>query len=219
MLGEVGKAVCVYRGIPYAAPPVGNLRWKPPQPVTPWKGIRECTEFTHGRATLSATQPFLGLHTRVRDVRRLPLFKRRDAGEAKARASSCLVWIHGGGITSGTNSPDGVGDYMGAAGGYLTAPLPNHGVVVVTIQHRLGPIGYMAHPHLARNRPIIPLEITPARFNRALQWVQKNIAAFGGDPDRVTFFGQSGGGRKANWLVGSPLAQGLFQRAKIQAGF
>jgi para-nitrobenzyl esterase len=130
-----------------------------------------------------------------------------------------LVWVHGGGLTSGTDSPDGVGNYMGAAGGYLAAPLPNHGVVVVTIQHRLGPIGYMAHPALSAESP----HHTSGNYGQldliaALQWVQKNIAAFGGDPHKVTIFGQSGGGGKTSWLVGSPLAAGLFQRAKIQAG-
>ena len=131
-----------------------------------------------------------------------------------------LVFFHGGGITTGTNSPDGVGNYMGAEGGYLAAPLPNHGVVIVTIQHRIGPIGYMAHPALTAESP----NHASGNYGQldliaALQWVKKNIAGFGGDPHNVTIFGQSGGGSKTNWLMASPLSEGLFQRAKCQSGF
>ena len=131
-----------------------------------------------------------------------------------------LVWVHGGGINSGTDSPDDVGNYVGAAGGYLTAPLPNHGVVIVTIQHRIGALGYMAHPALTAESP----HNASGNYGQldliaALQWVKKNIAAFGGDPDNVTFFGQSGGGSKTNWLLASPLSEGLFQRAKCESGF
>ncbi len=220
LVGEIGKTVRVYRGIPYAAPPVGDLRWKPPQPVTPWVGIRECTEFTP-----MAAQPFQPLNPfwgnipesgMSEDVLYLNVV---TPAKHENERLPVLVWVHGGGLTTGTDSPDGVGNYMGAAGGYLAAPLPNHGVVVVTIQHRLGPIGYLAHPALTAESPYH----TSGNYGQldliaALQWVQKNIAAFGGDPHKVTFFGQSGGGAKTSWLVGSPLAAGLFQRAKIQAG-
>jgi para-nitrobenzyl esterase len=130
-----------------------------------------------------------------------------------------LVWVHGGGINTGTDSPDGVGNYMGAEGGYLAAPLPNHGAVVVTIQHRIGPLGYMAHPELTAESP----HHASGNYGQldliaSLQWVRKNIAAFGGDPHNVTFFGQSGGGSKTLWVLASPLAKGLLQRALVQAG-
>ena len=220
LLGEVGEAIRVYRGIPYAAPPVGNLRWKPPQPVTPWKGIRECTEFTPMAAQpFKPLNPFWGNIPESGMSEDILYLNVATPAKQKHERLPVLVWVHGGGLTSGTDSPDGVGNYMGAAGGYLAAPLPNHGVVVVTIQHRLGPIGYMAHPALSAESP----HHTSGNYGQldliaALQWVQKNIAAFGGDPHKVTFFGQSGGGAKTSWLVGSPLAAGLFQRAKIQAG-
>ncbi|MGB7572325.1 MAG: carboxylesterase family protein [Thermodesulfobacteriota bacterium] len=220
LLGEVGEAIRVYRGIPYAAPPVGNLRWKPPQPVTPWKGIRECTEFTPMAAQpFKPLNPFWGNIPESGMSEDILYLNVATPAKQKHERLPVLVWVHGGGLTSGTDSPDGVGNYMGAAGGYLAASLPNHGVVVVTIQHRLGPIGYMAHPALSAESP----HHTSGNYGQldliaALQWVQKNIAAFGGDPHKVTFFGQSGGGAKTSWLVGSPLAAGLFQRAKIQAG-
>ncbi len=219
-LGKPGEAVRVYRGIPYAAPPVGDLRWKPPQPVTPWKGIRESTEFTP-----MAPQPFAPLNPFWGDIPESGMSEDclylnvATPARHKHERLPVLVWFHGGGLTTGTNSPDGVYKYVGAEGGYLAAALPNHGVVIVTVQHRLGPIGYLAHPALSAESP----HHTSGNYGQldliaALQWVQRNIAAFGGDPHKVTIFGQSGGGAKTSWLVGSPLAAGLFQRAKIEAG-
>jgi para-nitrobenzyl esterase len=219
-LGEPGEAVRVYRGIPYAAPPVGDLRWKPPQPVTPWQGIRECTDFTPmAPQAFQPPNPFWG------DIPEsgisedcLYLNVATPAKHTNERLP-VLVWVHGGGLDTGTDSPDDVYKYIASEGGYLTAPLPNHGVVIVTIQHRLGPLGYMAHPALSAESP----NHTSGNYGQldliaALQWVQRNIAAFGGDPHNVTFFGQSGGGAKTSWLVGSPLAARLFQRALIQSG-
>jgi para-nitrobenzyl esterase len=219
-LGEPGEAVRVYRGIPYAAPPVGDLRWKPPQPVTPWEGIRECTEFTPMAPQPFATpNPFWGDIPESGMSEDCLYLNVATAAKHKHDRLPVLVWFHGGGLTTGTNSTDGVYKYLGAEGGQLAAALPNHGVVIVTVQHRLGPLGYLAHPALSAESP----NQTSGNYGQldliaALQWVQRNIAAFGGDPDNVTIFGQSGGGAKTSWLVGSPLAAGLFQRAKIQAG-
>ncbi len=220
LVGDPGKAVRIYRGIPYAAPPVGNLRWKPPQPVTSWEGIRECTTFTP-----VAPQPynppnfFWGCITESdmsEDV--LYLNVATPAKQMHDRLP-VLVWFHGGGINTGTNSPYGVGDYMGASGGYLTSPLPRHGVVLVTVQHRIGPLGFMAHPELTAESP----HHASGNYGQldliaSLQWVQRNIAAFGGDPHNITIFGQSGGGSKVLWLMSSPLAKGLFQKALVEAG-
>jgi para-nitrobenzyl esterase len=221
LLGEPGKAIHVYRGIPYAAPPVGDLRWKPPQPVTPWVGIRECTQFTP-MAPQPYNPPVLfygGIPESGMSEDCLYLNVATPAKHEHDRLP-VMVWFHGGGITSGTNSPDGVGNYLGAEGGWLTAPLPNHGVVLVTVQHRIGAFGYMAHPALTAESP----NAASGNYGQldliaSLQWVQRNIAAFGGDPDNVTIFGQSGGGAKVNWLMASPLAKGLFHRAICQSGF
>lgn len=220
LLGEPGKTVRVYRGIPYAAPPVGNLRWKPPQPVTPWEGIRECTKFTPmAPQTYQPPNPFWGsIPESGISEDCLYLNVVTPAKHANERLP-VMVWVHGGGINTGTNSPDGVYPYMAAEGGYLAAPLPNHGVVIVTVQHRIGPFGYMAHPELTAESP----EHASGNYGQldliaALQWVKKNIAAFGGDPHNVTFFGQSGGGSKTLWLMASPLAKGLFEKTLVQAG-
>ncbi len=221
LLGEVGETVRVYRGIPYAAPPVGNLRWKPPQPVTPWVGIRECTKFTPmAPQPFNPPNPFWGNIPESGMSEDCLYLNVATPAKHENERLPVLVWVHGGGITTGTDSPDGVGDYMGAAGGYLAPPLPNHGVVVVTIQHRIGPLGYMAHPALTAESP----HHASGNYGQldliaALQWVQKNIAAFGGDPHKVMFFGQSGGGAKTNWLMASPLSEGLFQGAKCESGF
>lgn len=219
LLGEVGKPVRVYRGIPYAAPPVGNLRWKPPQPVTPWEGIRECTKsspvapqtpypmsFFWGsipESGMSEDCLYLSVATPARHSHeRLPV----------------MVWFHGGGINTGTNSPDGAYPYF-AAEGASPAPLANKGVVIVAIQHRIGPLGYMAHPELTAESP----DHASGNYGQldliaALKWVKKNIAEFGGDPHNVTIFGQSGGGSKTLWLLASPLAKGLFQKALVESG-
>ena len=209
-IGEVGKKVHIYRGIPYAAPPVGDLRWRPPQPVRPWIGIRECTKFS-----LMAPQPwpaspvydsipesgmgedvlYLNVQTPAEHVYdRLPV----------------MVLFHGGGLTTGSvnrfsdNSP----------------PLPQHGVVSVVVQHRIGPFGYLAHPDLtAESSQHASGNYGQLDLIAALQWVQRNIAAFGGNPDNVTIWGHSGGGSKTNFLVASPLAKGLFHRAISEAGW
>jgi para-nitrobenzyl esterase len=219
LLGEPGKAVRIYRGIPYAAPPVGNLRWKPPQPVTPWEGIRECTDFTPMAPQPFPASFFYGCIPESGMSEDCLYLNVVTPARHKNERLPVLVWFHGGGINSGTNSTDDVYKYLGAEGGWNTAPLPNHGVVLVTVQQRLGALGYMAHPALSAESP----NHTSGNYGQldliaSLQWVQKNIAAFGGDPHNVTIFGESGGGAKTSWLIGSPLAAGLFERAKIQSG-
>jgi para-nitrobenzyl esterase len=221
LMGEVGESVRVYRGIPYAAPPIGDLRWKPPQPVTPWEGIRECTKFSPMAAQYPYPSSFFYGKIPERDISEDCLYLNviTPAKHANERLP-VMVWFHGGGLTSGTNSPASVGNYVGPAGSWNGPPLPNHGLVLVTVQHRLGPIGYMAHPALTAESP----QHASGNYGQldliaSLQWVQKNIAAFGGDPHRIMIIGQSGGGSKVNGLVASPLAKGLFHRAVCQSGF
>ncbi len=221
LMGEVGQYVRVYRGIPYAAPPIGDLRWKPPQPVTPWEGTRECTKFSPMAAQYPFPSSFFYGSIPERDMSEDCLYLNviTPAKHANERLP-VMVWFHGGGLTSGTNSPASVGNYVGPAGVWNGPPLPNFGLVLVTVQHRLGPIGYMAHPALTAESP----QHASGNYGQldliaSLKWVQKNIAAFGGDPDRVMIIGQSGGGSKVNGLVASPLAAGLFHRAVCQSGF
>ncbi|MGC2694467.1 MAG: carboxylesterase/lipase family protein [Candidatus Angelobacter sp.] len=202
--------VRVYRGIPYAAPPVGELRWKAPQAVAPWQGVRQATEFSNAcwqtqypaaAAIYQAQLPplsedclYLNIWTPAKTVKdRLPV----------------MVWIHGGGFTrgfAGTRSYDG-------------EILARKGAVIVTINYRLGVFGFFAHPALSAE-PGHHASGNYALLDQiaALQWVQKNIAAFGGDPSRVTVFGESAGSWAVNALMASPLAKGLFQRAIGESG-
>jgi para-nitrobenzyl esterase len=209
MIGEIGKEVRIYRGIPYAAPPIGDLRWKPPQPVTPWTGIRECTAFSPWAAqTYPSTVIYQQMTESGMSEDCLYLNVLTPAKKTNERLP-VLVWIHGGMLTI----------LSGNMLTYNTPQLPQHGAVVVTISHRLGPFGYMAHPELTAESP----NHASGNYGQldliaALQWVKKNISNFGGDPDRVTIFGQSGGASKVMWLMTSPLAKGLFHGAWSESG-
>jgi len=202
--------VRVYRGIPFAAPPVGDLRWKAPQPAEKWQGLRHAAEFSSAcwqtqypaaAAIYQAKLPPLS-----EDCLYLNIWT--PAKSAKDRLP-VMVWIHGGGFTrgfAGTHTYDG-------------EVLAGKGAVIVTLNYRLGIFGFFAHPalsaesghHASGNYALLD-QIA------ALQWVQKNIAAFGGDPARVTIFGESAGSWAVNVLTASPLAKGLFQRAIGESG-
>jgi para-nitrobenzyl esterase len=203
-IGTLDDAVRVYRGIPYAAPPLAGLRWKAPQPVAPWSGIRETTQFTKMAIQGSnVVNEMLGLES-AEDCLYLHVVT-----PAKHRADKLpvMVWFHGGGLTIGTSSDALFNSYR----------LPAHGVITVSVNHRLGVMGLLAHPQLTaqdgNSGNYLVLDMIAA-----LEWVQKNIRAFGGDPDNVTIFGQSGGGMKVSTLIASPLAKGLFNKAIVQSG-
>jgi para-nitrobenzyl esterase len=202
--------VRVYRGVPFAAPPVGDLRWKAPQPAMKWQGVRQATEFSNAcwqtpypaaAAIYQAKLPPLS-----EDCLYLNIWT--PAKSAKDRLP-VMVWIHGGGFTRGFS---GTSSYNGEA-------LARKGAIIVTINYRLGIFGFFAHPdlsaesghHASGNYALLD-QIA------ALQWVQKNIAAFGGDPTRITIFGESAGSWAVNALMASPLAKGLFQRAIGESG-
>jgi para-nitrobenzyl esterase len=198
-----------YKGIPFAAPPVGELRWKPPQPVAPWTGVRECTKFgaicpqlpyPAGSIYVQAPQPqsedclFLNVWTAA-----------RSADEKRP----VMVWIHGGALTRGSGSLEV----------YDGTRLAERGVVLVTINYRLGPLGFLSHPALTAESS----HGSSGNYGvldqiAALQWVQRNVAAFGGDPKNVTIFGESAGSWSVCSLVATPLAKGLFQRAIGESG-
>jgi para-nitrobenzyl esterase len=205
LIGEPGKEISIFRGIPYAAPPVGNLRWKPPQPVVPWGGIRECTQFSAispqtNMPGMSSPFPmsedclYLNVVTPAREPdEKLPV----------------MVWMHGGGYSMGCGNDRIWNNYR----------LPQYGVVVVTLNHRLGPIGLFAHPALSKESPEgVSGNYLFLDLIASLQWIRDNIAAFGGDPDNVTIFGESGGGAKVSMMMLSPLAKGLFHRAICESG-
>jgi para-nitrobenzyl esterase len=196
--------VRVFKGIPFAAPPVGNLRWKPPQPVVPWEGIREAKKFgpspEQGRiALLSSGIEYSEdcLHINVWTAA-------KDATEKLP----VLVWIYGGGFSGGSSA-----DPMGQ-GGFLA----KHGVVFVTFNHRVGPLGFLAHPELSRENGGSSGNYGLRDQIAALEWVRDNIAAFGGDPANVTLFGGSSGAISVSMLAASPRAKGLFHRAISESG-
>ena len=207
-IGQIGDIVRIYRGIPYAAPPVGDLRWKSPQPVTHWKGIRECTVFSpmapqsFPSAALYGSIPESGMSEDCLYLNVLTPAKRKN------ERLPVMVWFHGGGLSIGSSNPVSNN----------SPPLPQHGVVSVTVQHRIGPLGYMCHPALAQESGNVCGNYGQLDLIAALQWVRRNIAAFGGDPHNVTIWGESGGGEKTLALMASPLAKGLFQRAICESG-
>jgi para-nitrobenzyl esterase len=206
VLGEAGKEVHIYRGVPYAAPPIGDLRWKPPQPVSPWSGTLSCTEFKPiaPQSILGDLPPFPELFPSSEDCLYLNVLT-----PAKKATLPVMVWMHGGGYQVGNAS-----DPM------TNAPrLPSYGVVLVSVNMRLNAIGLLAHSLLSEESPKgVSGNYMFWDMLAALHWVQKNIAAFGGDPQNVTIFGESGGGAKVANLMASPLARGLFQRAICESG-
>ncbi len=204
VVGEPGKEVRVYRGIPYAASTAGENRWRPPQPVTPWPGVRQCTEYGH--ASPQVATPFSpGPYSE--DCLYLNV---TTPAKRKSERLPVMVWFHGGGysIGSGHNTRT-----------YNWPALPQHGVVLVTVNHRLSVMGLFAHPALSAESPNrVSGNYLFLDLIASLQWVQRNIEAFGGDPKNVTIFGESGGGAKVDALVASPLAKGLFHRAICESG-
>jgi para-nitrobenzyl esterase len=198
--GKAEGALSVYRGVPFAAAPTGNLRWRAPQSAMPWTGIRTATEFAPqcmqgaGGAGMSEDCLFLNVWTPAKSAReRVPV----------------MVWIYGGGFSGGsTASPNTSGEV-----------LAGKGVVVVSIAYRVGPLGFLAHPELsAESAQKASGNYGLLDMVAALQWIRRNIAAFGGDPSRVTIFGESAGAIAVSQLCASPLAKGLFAGAISESG-
>ena len=194
----------VFRGIPYATPPVGRLRWRPPLPPKPWAGIRDATRF--GNDCMQAPWMVLSGVPFSEDCLSVNVWTpAHGVGERRA----VLVFIYGGGFIGGS----------GAYALYDGAPLTREGVVVVSFNYRLGVLGFLAHPGLAAESP----RHASGNYGlqdqiAALQWVHDNIAAFGGDPQRVTIFGESAGAFSAAALLVAPKAKGLFRGAILQSG-
>ncbi len=201
--------VRVYKGIPYAKPPVGELRWKAPQAPAAWTGVRQATEF--GASCMQVPYPenspyYSPLGKVGEDCLYLNVW---TAAKSAKERRPVMVWIHGGGYTRGS----------GSTATYDGENFAKKGVVLVTVNYRLGIFGFFAHPELTRESDVhssgnYGLE----DMVKALEWVQKNIAAFGGDPKRVTIFGESAGSSAVNFLMASPLAKGLFQRVIGESG-
>ena len=203
---EIADGVLAWRGIPYAAPPAGELRLRPPRPPEPWDGIRDALE--HGNRSLQpdleTVSPGPPQPPMAEDCLYLNVTAPAGPAPAGAAGRPVLVWIHGGGFEMG-HGPDQAGD------GAVFAK--SHGVVVVTFNYRLGALGFLDVPG---ERPTGALGLHDQVA--ALRWTRDNIAAFGGDPGQVTVYGLSAGGKSVTNLLGSPLAKGLFQRAAESSG-
>ena len=202
-------AVKVYKGIPYAAPPVGGLRWKPPQPPAVWKGVRAAAEFS----STCVQEPYAQTSIYYQPPQPISedclYLNVWTAASSTREQRPVMVWIHGGGYTRGT----------GATPTYNGEVLAQKGAVVVTINYRLGIFGFLAHPELTQESDVRSSgNYGLLDMVAALEWVQKNIAAFGGDPKRVTIFGESAGSSAVNFLMASPLAKGLFHRVIGESG-
>lgn len=203
--GTVSEGIAAFRGIPYAAPPVGDLRWRPPQPPRPWSEPLAATQLPpSGPQNRSALTPLPDNYSE--DCLYLNLWT--PAAQQPAARRPVMVWIHGGGFQQGGS---GQAIYNGQA-------LAQAGVVVVTINYRIGLFGFLAHPALTAEAPAqVSGNYGLQDQIFALQWVQRNIASFGGNPDNVTIFGESAGGVSVYVLLASPLARGLFHRAIAQS--
>jgi para-nitrobenzyl esterase len=206
--GAVAGGVASWKGIPFAAPPVGDLRWRAPQPPAPWSGVREATAYGNDCMQLPFPSDAAPLGTPpAEDCLYVNVWR-----PARARASARLpviVWIYGGGFVNGGSSPP---TYAGAA-------LAKQGVVLVSFNYRLGRFGFFAHPQLTQRADGEALGNYGYMDQlAALRWVKRNVAAFGGDASNVTIVGESAGGMSVNALLTSPLAQGLFAKAVVLSG-
>src|SRR5580658_9832104 len=196
----------VYKGIPFAAPPLGDLRWQPPAPVAPWSGIRKADAFAPACMQVGVSMPGEAPPAVSEDCLYLNIW---IPAKSAHEHLPVIVWIYGGGFINGSAS---MPLYWGDR-------LAHKGVIVVTIAYRLGPLGFLAHPELTRESPYR----SSGNYGlmdqiAALEWIQRNIAAFGGDPECVTIAGQSAGAISVSILMASPLAKGLFQRAIAESG-
>jgi para-nitrobenzyl esterase len=204
--GVVVKGIASFKGIPFAAPPVGALRWKAPQPVTPWTGVRQAS--TYGASCVqdaNFAKLFGSSAPLSEDCLYLNIWSpAKTAGESLP----VMVWIYGGGFVGGMTS---IPAYDGTR-------LAEKGVVLVSVAYRLGVFGFLAHPELSRENGKGSGNYGLQDQIAGLRWVKANIAKFGGDPTRVTIFGESAGGIAVSMLAASPSAKGLFQRAISESG-
>jgi para-nitrobenzyl esterase len=213
LVGKTEGNAAAFLGVPYAAPPVGDLRWKPPQPLASWTGDRAADHFAAScqqTVVPGGFGPWTQEYVVSGDVSEDCLYLNVwTSARKKEDRLPVLFWIHGGGFSQGSGS---VPIYDGA-------PLAAQGLVVVTFNYRVGVYGFLAHPELTAESA----EHASGNYGlldmvAALRWVQKNIAAFGGDPSRVTIAGQSAGAASVHHLIASPLANGLFSGAIAQSG-
>ena len=209
LAGVASDGVLSFKGVPFAAPPVGPLRWRAPQPAPAWQGVRPAAEYGHDCMQLPFPSDAAPLGTKP-DEDCLVLNVWRPAEPVPGAKLPVMVWIYGGGFVNGGSSP----------AVYDGSQFAKHGIVFVSFNYRLGRFGFFAHPALTRENPDGGLLGNYAYMDQiaALKWIQRNISAFGGDPANVTVFGESAGGGSVHMLLTSPMAQGLFSKAVIESG-
>ena len=201
--GVVTGEVASFRGIPYAAPPIGALRWRAPQPAKAWEGVRSAGDYGPACIQTPGASGYRGAESE--DCLTLNIWTPIQRRGARLPV---MVWIHGGGFVGGSGAR------------YDGAHFAEDGIVLVTLNYRLGRLGFFAHPALSRTNPEGGLADYGLMDQiAALKWVRANISAFGGDPGNVTVFGESAGGMSVNYLLVSPLARGLFAKAISESGF
>jgi para-nitrobenzyl esterase len=204
--GVVKDGIASFKGIPFAAPPVGDLRWRPPQPVKPWQGVKKAD--TYAPAPMQDT----GLMTQMGGASKISedcLYLNVWTGAKKANEKRpVMVWIYGGAFVGGSTS-------FPTTEGTIFA---KKGVVLVSVAYRVGPMGFLAHPELSQESGKGSGAYGIQDQIAGLKWVKENIAQFGGNPSNVTIFGESAGGMSVGMLVASPMAKGLFQRAISESG-
>lgn len=201
------QGVRVYKNIPYARPPIGEQRWRPPVPAAPWQGVRDGSSF--GPACFQPELPAGNVYVDTPERMSEDCLSLNVWMPKNARNAPVMVWIHGGSLTTG---------YSGSPM-YQAAALAARGVVVVTINYRLGVLGFLAHPGLSAESP----HASSGNYGmldqiEALRWVRGNAAAFGGNAGNVTIFGESAGAMSVMMLMASPLSRGLFDKAIVQSG-
>jgi para-nitrobenzyl esterase len=206
--GEVSGAVHIFRGIPYARPPVGELRWRAPLQLPRWRGVREATAF--GAACYQPPSRGGSIYHNTHAAMSEDCLFLNVWAPANARSAPVLVWIHGGSLATGA----------GSEAMYDGSRFAERGLIVVSINYRLGALGYLAHPALsAESRRNISGNYGLLDQVQALRWIRRNIRAFGGDPSNVTIAGESAGALSVMYLMAAPDARRLFHRAIAQSAY
>ncbi len=206
--GRMEGELRVFKGIPYALPPVGSARWRPPSPMPPWQGVRKAIEF--GAACWQPRPTLSNIYTRgpmpmSEDCLTVNIWTPIHADNAPV-----FFWIHGGALVGGASREE---NYDGAR-------IAGRGIVVVSINYRLGVLGWLAHPELSKESPLgVSGNYGLLDQIEALKWVQRNIRAFGGDPSNVTIAGESSGALSVMYLMASPPARGLFAKAIAESAY
>lgn len=208
VVGSSDNGVAVFHGVPFAAPPVGPLRWAPPQPVPAWSGERDALKA--GPPCVQRVKPGAPNEGGVEEIGSEDCLTLQVYAPVAAKRAPVMVWLYGGGNVLGSSS---LGAYDGSA-------FARDGVILVAVNYRLGALGFFAHPALTKaagaREPLANYGLMDQIA--ALRWVKKNIKAFGGDPNNVTLFGESAGGQDTLALLATPSARGLFQKAIVESG-